>query len=94
MKKQTETKAILQRKLKEAVASQIHVYHFADLALDKLSTDNLAGSGVILELTVLGGRAGIEPTLIRDGLSKETIKAIQNDLKRSYDLATMFKPRG
>ena len=93
MKKQTETKAILQRKLKEAIASQVHVYHFADLALDKLSTDNLTGSGVVLELTVLGGRKGIEPTLIRDGLSKETIKAIQNGLKRSYDLATMFKPK-
>ena len=94
MKKQAETKDTLQRKLKEAIASQIHIYHFADLALNKLSTDNLAGSGVILELTVLGGRTGIEPTLIRDGLSKETIKAIQNDLKRSYDLAAMFKPRG
>lgn len=94
MKKQTETKTILQRKLKEAIASQIHIYHSADLALDKLSTDNLAGSGVILELTVLGGRTGIEPTLIRDGLSKQTIEAIRNDLKRSYDLATMFKPRG
>ena len=94
MKKQIETKAILQMKLKEAIASQVHVYHFADLALNKLSTDNLTGSGVILELTVLGGKTGIEPTLIRDGLSKETIKAIQNDLKRSYDLATMFKPRG
>ena len=81
-------------KLKEAIASQVHVYHFADLALNKLSTDNLVGSGVILELTVLGGKTGIEPIFIRDGLSKETIKAIQSDLKRSYDLATMFKPRG
>lgn len=94
MKKQIETKVILQRKLKEAIASQVHVYHFADIALNKLSTDNLAGSGVILEITVLGGRTGIEPTLIRDGLSKETIEAIRADLKRSYDIATIFKPRG
>jgi len=35
----------------------------------------------------------MEPTLIRDGLSPETIAAIKADLKRSYDLAIQFKPK-
>ena len=74
MKKQIETKAILQRKLKEAIASQVHVYHFADLALNKLSTDNLAGSGIILELTVLGGRSCIPPATNKE----EVIWLMQN----------------
>jgi len=51
------------------------------------------GSEVIITMTVLGGRPGMEPTLIRDGLSPETIAAIKADLKRSYDLAIQFKPK-
>ena len=93
MKPNVETKAVLKRKLTEALAGQAHVYHFAGCELQKLSTDKLMGSGVIITMTVLGGRPGMEPTLIRDGLSPETIAAIKADLKRSYDLAIQFKPK-
>ena len=82
----------LERKLREAEASQAHNYYFAQKELEKLSTERLMGSGVILSLTVLGGGERIKPVLISDGLSKETITAIKADLKRSFDTATLFKP--
>lgn len=89
-----ETKEDLRRKLKEALAGQVHVYHFADMEIEKLSTDHLMASGVVLELRVLGRKQGTTPVLIRDGLSRETINAIKEDLKRSYNLAISFKPKG
>lgn len=94
--KQTKAQRIaeLERKLGEALAGQIHVYHFADAELSKASTDKLMGSGVVLTLTVLGGREVCKPVLIRDGLSAETINALRADFARSYTLATMFKPKG
>ena len=94
-KKQTKAQRIteLERKLREVEAGQAHVYHFADATLDKASTDHLAASGVIVTLTVLGGREIHSPVLIRDGLSKETIAALKGDLRRSYDLAVAFKPK-
>lgn len=87
------TRAELERKIKEAEAGQVHKLYYADQALGQLSTDKLMGSGVIVELTVLGGVEGIKPVLIRDGLSEETIAAIRADLKRSFELATLFKPK-
>lgn len=84
----------LERKVQEAIAGQVHVYHFADASIDKASVDHLAGSGVIITLTALGGREICSPVLMRDGLSKETIEALREDLRRSYELATLFKPKG
>ena len=84
----------LERKLIEANASQAHVYHFASANLDKANTDRLAGSGVILTLTALGGRVICEPVMIRGGLSLETIAALKADMVRSYQDAVVFKPAG
>jgi hypothetical protein len=86
--------ATLERQAKENLSGQVHNYHFADSALNKAGTDSLIGSGVILELTVLGGRKICSPVLIRDGLSAELIAALRADLVRSYELATMYKPKG
>lgn len=96
MKKEkvVETKSDLSRKLKEALAGQAYVYHYAQLEVENLSIEKLIGSGVVLEITTLGGRVGVKPVLIRDGLSEETINAIKTDLKRSYDLAIAPKPKG
>jgi len=86
------TRAELERKLAEALASQVHVYGFASREINKGSTEHMMASGVILTLTALGGREIINPVLIRDGLSNETIEAIRRDLTRSYEAALMFKP--
>lgn len=82
----------LGRKLREAQAAQVHHYHFADAAVSKASTAHLTGSGVIITLTVLGGREVFDPVLIRDGLSEETVAALRADFRRSYQNAVAFKP--
>lgn len=84
--------ADLRRELREAKAMAVHNYHFASKEIEKLSIDRCMGSAVILELTLLGGKKGVEPVAIRNGLSAETIAAIKADLKRSFEWATEFKP--
>lgn len=88
------TRAELQRKLIEMESQLAHAYHFADAYLDKASNARCMGGGVMLELTASGGRKIIDPVMIKDGLSPETIEAIRKDLVRSYELAVMFKPKG
>jgi len=78
--------------VKELTAQLASTAHFAAAEIKKLGTDRIMGSAVILELSVLGGRT-VHPVAIRDGLSPETIAALVNDLKRSYDIATIFKPK-
>jgi hypothetical protein len=90
----TQRIVVLERELREALAGQAHVYHFAEQGLAKASTDHLTTSGVVLTLTVLGGRELFRPVLLRDGLSHELIAALKADLKRSYELSTLFKPKG
>ena len=93
-KTKDERIAKLTRERDEALAGQVHTYHFASYALNKLSTDHLTASGLVLSITVLGGREPFAPVLIRDGLSKETIAALKADLARSYNAAIAFKPDG
>lgn len=50
------------------------------------------GSAVILTITALGGREIVPPVAIRDGLSPETVAALRNDLRRSFELATLVSP--
>lgn len=92
MKTKAKTREELKRENVELKAQLVHNYHYAQKAIEKASTDNLMGSACVLHLTVLGGREIYQPFAIRDGLSAETITAIKNDLKRSYDLAVSFKP--
>lgn len=95
-KKKTKAQRIveLERKLYECGPYNIYRHHFASKALDKLSTDRLMGSGVILSLTKVGGEMPFEPVMICNGLSKETIAALKADLARSFNYATEMKPEG
>ncbi len=94
-KKQKKVERIrdLERKLIEAQAQQIHNYHSASHELEKMGTTHCMRSAVIVTFTVLGGRT-ISPVAIRDGLSEATIKALQEDMRRSFEQATAFKPKG
>lgn len=92
MKPEKPTRAELQRKIMELEAQLASTYHFADANLHK--AQDLMGSGVLIQMHGLGGRELITPVVIRDGLSPETIAAIRKDIARSYELATLFKPRG
>jgi hypothetical protein len=82
----------LTRERDEALAQVPYRHAFASNALHKLSTDRLLGSGVILSLTLLGGQQPFEPVMISNGLSNETIKALRNDLFRSFQYNTEVKP--
>ncbi|MBB3017635.1 hypothetical protein FHR70_000675 [Microvirga lupini] len=82
----------LERKVMELNGQLAYVYAFASKDIAKASTDHLMASGVLLQLTVLGGREIIKPVVIRDGLSHETIEALKKDLARSFELATHYKP--
>ena len=84
----------LEKKLEDAKAQHIYLYHFASKALDRFSTDKLMGSGVVLSLTLIGGKELFEPVMICNGLSKETIAALKADLVRSFNYATELKPDG
>lgn len=85
------TRAQIEREIIELKAQLASQYHFAHESINKCSVNHLTGSGVLLQLSSLGGNELVNPIVIRDGLSVETITAIKNDLKRSYDLATAFK---
>lgn len=92
VKQKPKTRADLAREVKELKAQLASNCHFAAEEIKKLGTDRIMGSAVIVEISVLGGRT-ITPFAIRDGLSAETIAALIADLKRSYELATLFKPK-
>lgn len=53
--------------------------------LKKVGRERFLGSGVILSITALNGAEIVEPVLINDGLSEETIEALRRDVKRAYD---------
>lgn len=91
-KKKAKTRADLQREVMELTAQLSSACHFASVELSKAGTDRLMGSGVLLQMHALGGRRVICPVVIRDGLSADTIAALQRDIARSYDLSVMFKP--
>ena len=62
-------------------------------AFDDLpKTAEFHGSGVILTLTAIGGQELVGPVCIRDGLSLACVSAIQKDLCRSFELATLVNP--
>ena len=91
---QNQRIAELENKLRSAEAYQVHKLHFASYALDKLSTDMMGGSGVIISITYLSGKPIVDPTVISDGLSPETIAALQADMRRSFEKRTELKPKG
>lgn len=91
---QTQRIEELENKLRSAEAYQVHKLHFASYALDKISTDKMGGSGVIISITTLNGKPIVDPTVISDGLSPETIAALQADMRRSFEERTELRPKG
>lgn len=84
----------LRQRIKELEAQIASTYHFADATIEKAGQNHMMASGVLLELTALGGRQLINPVVIKDGLSETTIAAIRADLRRSYEQSVSFKPKG
>ena len=84
----------LENKLRSAEAYQVHRLHFASYALDKISTDKMGGSGVIISITTLNGKPIVDPTVVSGGLSLETIAALQADMRRSFEKRMELQPKG
>lgn len=86
MSRKKPTYAQLQRQVTELEASLAIRHATAASKIVKASTGNRMGSGVLLELTAVGGAEIVPPVMIRDGLSDETIAAIKVDIERSLAL--------
>lgn len=84
-----KTRAQLERDLVEVRAGSVSNLGFAHRGISKLSTDHCMGSGVLMEISTIGGDRATS-ILIRDGLSLETIGAIKADIVRSHRLACEF----
>lgn len=91
IKKSKITKTTLKRKLLEAESSTILSHKFAHTDINKCSIPKCTGSGVLIQISAIGGKQLINPILIKDGLSEETINSIKKDIKRSSDILTSFK---
>lgn len=89
-----KTRQQLERQILELESQMAYRYQFAQLSIDKASTDKMMASGVLLQISAIGGRELINPVVIKDGLSKATIEAIKADLHRSYELCVMHKTKG
>lgn len=76
-------KTELEQKVKDLTAQLTYRYEAASRELEKAG-DNLTASAAVLHITGLGGRDIVAPVAIRDGLSLESIAALQRDLHRSY----------
>lgn len=88
-----ETKADLARRVMELESQLASRAAQASRDIEKAG-DSLMASAAILTITGLGGRVIVAPVAIRDGLSPATIAAIKADLARSFDLATLQRPKG
>ena len=68
MKAKKPTYAQLQRQVAELTAGLAILHTSALASIKKARTDARMGSGVLLQLTAVGGAEIISPVMIRDGL--------------------------
>ncbi len=94
-KKPTKLEQIktLERKLLETEAQLLSTKIAALQNIKKVGTDHLMASAAVITITALGGRLTIGPFSITDGLSPDTIAAIEADLHRSIDYSTSWIPK-
>jgi predicted mannosyl-3-phosphoglycerate phosphatase (HAD superfamily) len=89
-KKMKKTRAELERKILELKSSSVVAHHIAHRCVEDASIGKMMASGVLLQLSSLGGR-DIVTVCIGDGLSDETIECLKKDIKRSQDLDLVYK---
>lgn len=84
MARTKKTKAELEQQIVDLSAQLVHRYKSAKKELDGAG-ETLTASAAVIRITGLGGREIVAPVAIINGLSKETIQALRNDLQRSFD---------
>lgn len=80
------TYAQLARQNAELIAGLNAVHVSALGSLKKASTSVRTASGVMVQLTAVGGAEIISPVMVRDGLSDDTLEALRRDITRSLEL--------
>lgn len=79
--------------LSEAECSAIHRLHFASQYLLQLNTKKYLGSGVLIGgFYDLNGKQIIEPFMINNGFSNNTINSLLDDIQKTFDYKIELKP--
>jgi hypothetical protein len=84
----------LKRKLVEAKAQSISNAHFVVPQLKKFGRNSMIGSCVIVQIKSLGGSIDTKPFSISDGLSQETLAALEKDIRRNFNHQLAYGPDG
>lgn len=84
MAKQITRAAKLAKDLLQAKAFDILTLALAHKAMPGLGTKRYMASGLILQITDLSGNVVLGPVAIANGLSPETIAAIQADIAATH----------
>lgn len=87
MNKKKQTREQLEQRIKDLEAQLPSTYRSAKNAMNKAG-DALTASAAVITISAFGGRTIVQPVAILDGLSKETIECIKNDIQRSLDYVT------
>jgi hypothetical protein len=78
--------AALQRALFNLRAQDIGAYKTANEQLRALAKKSLMGSGVIVQILYLDGKEALSPVMISDGLCKDSIRFLCDNVVRSHEL--------
>lgn len=84
---------LLQRKTKKLELQNSLIaenYHYA--SIDLMELKDYRGKYVVIKAYDMNGKEILRPVAIKDGLSKDSINALLDDIKRSYDEAVAFAP--
>lgn len=73
----------LKLKVTQLEASKLSRLKESHTALAATTKDKYMASGLIIQISDLGGKSIVEPTVILDGLSTELINALRADIKES-----------
>lgn len=82
----------LERKNLELKAQLAYVYRYARIGIEKADRSKIKGGAVVVQLHYLGGKEVCPAFALKDGFSPETIAALTEDLRFSYDQAVEIRP--
>ena len=78
--------AMLERTLFNLKSQDIGAYKLANEQLRALAKKSLFGSGVVVQILHLDGKDALSPIMIADGLCKDSIRFLCDNVIRSHEL--------
>ena len=82
----------LQRALFNLKAQDIGAYKKANDELRTLAKKSFVGGGVIVQILHLNGEPALSPVMITDGLCKDSIRFLCDNVIRSHELRIAMNP--